>query len=310
VHASGPNSSKTVQQNMQPSYGMYQPQADSDDDDVSDEVAVSNALDHYPYLSSPQSSQQHRKASSQNYGTSNIQFEDDTYNSSTRAGDDDSDYYADRYIPSAPQPQSKLQTRGHSVPSSTASGLYSRPQTGDDENYDYNAPVEAYAHVAPVADAASAAVVKKKKRATYSANSRIQQAGAHNSSYSSTRDGADSESDTDDGYYSKDKDTPLRAAAGLGPTRTNDLANYLYGGAPDQPKMTRRAAGASLPHLPPARIVDSGRAHSIVAAKQQASRIGLEKETRLVTDVSDRPRKVKKKVKGALQLGGLASRRR
>jgi len=299
---------KAAHPNVRPSYGIYQPQADSDDDVQDKAEELPSGDDRDRYLLSPQSSQQRHKASSQIYGSSNIQFEDDDYAPSARATTEEDSDYTDRYIPSAPHPQSKLQTRGHSVPSSTASGLYSRPQSGDDDDYDYNAPVEAYVHQAPAVDPSAA---KKKKRAANSATSRIQQVGAHNSSsQSSARNGTDSESDTDEGYYAKEREVSIRAAAGLGPTGSNDLANYLYG-APAQPKLTRRAAGESLPHLPPARIVDSGRVHSIVASKQQGSRAGLERETRRVSEVTDKPRKAgKKKVKGAPQLGGLATRRR
>jgi len=307
-HASDTTLGKAAQQTVRPSYGLYQPQADSDDDvhDKAEELPGGDTLDRDRCLFSPQSSQQHHKASSQNYSASNIQFEDDDDNAPTRATKDASEYYADRCIPSAPHPQSKLQTRGRSVPSSTASGLYSRPQSGDEDDDDYNAPIEAYVHQARVLDPAA----KTKKRATYSANSRIQQVGTHNQSYSSARSGADSESDTDEGLYSKDRDVSARASARLDPAGANDLANYLYGGSSAQPKMTKRAAGDSLPHLPPARIMDSGRAHSIVAAKQQASRVGLERETHRA-EVSEKPRKTgKKKVRGAPQSGGLASSRR
>ena len=255
-----------VQQTSPKAYGMYQAQSDSDDD-----TKYNNYKEH---LQSPRATQQHARSRAHDFetGGSNIRFEDDdgngeefAYQSTLRdEGDDEERKYEDRYVPSAPYPASANQTRGHSVPSSTASSLYSPPQTGEN----YRAPVEAYVqnNIAP-----QRVGKKKSRQPALSAKPRLQQSTIH-------RKIVDSDAGQEGGLsnYLYDADTG---------------SSNINSGAQQQQKLTRRTSGASLPQLPSVRMATK----KTIAAGGGTKKSSTSK---------------KKAVRGAPQLGGLATRRK
>ncbi len=255
-----------AQQTSPKAYGMYQAQSDSSDD-----TKYNNYKEH---LQSPRATQQHARSRAHDFetGGSNIRFEDDdgngeefAYQSTLRdEGDDEERKYEDRYVPSAPYPASANQTRGHSVPSSTASSLYSPPQTGEN----YRAPVEAYVqnNIAP-----QRVGKKKSRQPALSAKPRLQQSTIH-------RKIVDSDAGQEGGLsnYLYDADTG---------------SSNINSGAQQQQKLTRRTSGASLPQLPSVRMATK----KTIAAGGGTKKSSTSK---------------KKAVRGAPQLGGLATRRK
>ena len=219
---------------------------------------------------------------------SNIQYEED--------GNYDIE---DRYIPSAPQqPNSLNHTRGHSVPSSTTSSLYA---DGRDEYEDV--PVEAYVKK----PATNQKILNKKKRPpTLSAKPRIQQSEIDKTTR--TTDNSSSIIDkisNDSANYLYNNNNNGNVIEDHGTYHNNGRKNVNV--SPQQSKMTRRAT-SSLPVLVSNRNLDPIEAHAKVSKKQKANATRESTSSRKPTAGTTTTKK--KAMRGAPNLGGLASRRK
>ena len=223
-------------QSARHTYGMYQPQPDSDDEDIGmfTHIASSNRLEERENMNMNDTSQK--------------LYHDSETNPSIEYGRF-SDYSANLDNPSNSNmlSQNKSQTRGHSVPSSSASGLYSRPPSGDDGYHNFDADVNG------LYGDNGASSTRKKRITTLSANSRMQQSNTQYSSHASNsaQSRSERESDSDNGLIAKDSTHSSRNSNGIASqTKPNDYANYLYRDQPSKAVSSLASIGASsLPQL-------------------------------------------------------------